>query len=110
MNEISHDAIGKTPRRTFIRRVAGGLSLGLAAMVTGPVQAQPVAQSGQPDWPGMLKGRHRQLVDAYAINDGAPLGFAYTFLATNDADWRIRQGCNVGACPAPCRIPARAQR
>lgn len=85
MNEISHDAIGKTPRRTFIRRVAGGLSLGLAAMVTGPVQAQPVARSGQPDWPGVLKGRHRQLVDAYAINDGAPLGFAYTFLATNDA-------------------------
>ncbi len=85
MNAISHDAIGKTPRRTFIRRIAGGLSLGLAATLAGPVQAQPVAPSGQPDWPGTLKGRHRQLVDAYAINDGAPLGFAYTFLATNDA-------------------------
>ena len=49
-----------------------------------PLQAQP-AQRGEPDWPGALKGRHRQLVDAYTINDGAPLEFAYTFLATNDA-------------------------
>lgn len=85
MNELTRCAIGKTPRRTFIRRVAGGLSFGLAAMVTGPLRAQPVARPDQPDWPGVLKGRHRQLVDAYAINDGAPLGFAYTFLATNNA-------------------------
>ena len=85
MNERIPGAIGKTPRRTFIRRVAGVLSAGLAATVAGPLRAEPSVQPGQPDWPGMLKGRHRQLVDAYAINDGAPLGFAYTFLATNDA-------------------------
>ena len=33
---------------------------------------------------GALKGRHRQLVDAYAINKGAPLAFAHTFLATSE--------------------------
>lgn len=85
MNVLAHDAVGKTPRRTFIRRVVGALAGGLAAMVTGPSQAQPIVRPGQPDWPGSLKGRHRQLVDAYEINNGAPLEFAYTFLATNDA-------------------------
>ena len=33
---------------------------------------------------GPLKGRHRQLVDAYEINKGAPLAFAHTFLATSE--------------------------
>ncbi len=85
MNDLTPYAVGKTPRRTFIRRVAGALAGGLAATATGPLQAQPIARPGQPDWPGLLKGRHRQLVDAHEINDGAPLEFAYTFLATNDA-------------------------
>jgi hypothetical protein len=38
-----------------------------------------------PNWPGSLQGRHRQVVDAYATNDGFPLAFAYTFLVTNDS-------------------------
>jgi intracellular sulfur oxidation DsrE/DsrF family protein len=73
------------PRRTFIRRAAGVLTIGLTAFATARSSAQPIAQSGQPDWPGTLRGRHRQLVDAYTINDGAPLDFAHTFLATNGA-------------------------
>jgi intracellular sulfur oxidation DsrE/DsrF family protein len=32
-----------------------------------------------------LKGRHRQIVDAYETNSGFPLAFAYTFLAPNDS-------------------------
>jgi hypothetical protein len=36
-----------------------------------------------PNWPGALQGRHRQVVDAYAVNKGSPLGFAHTFLAFN---------------------------
>jgi hypothetical protein len=31
----------------------------------------------------VLKGRHRQVVDAYEANSGFPLAFAYTFLAPN---------------------------
>ena len=31
----------------------------------------------------MLKGRHRQVVDAYDANSGFPLAFAYTFVAPN---------------------------
>jgi len=46
------------------------------------VRAAAGAEDG-PDWPGTLKGRHRQVVDAYAPNDGFPLAFAYTFVAAN---------------------------
>ena len=42
--------------------------------------------SDGPDWPGKLKTRHRQVVDAYEVNSGFPLAFAYTFLLTNPHD------------------------
>jgi hypothetical protein len=71
-----------TPRRGFIRRIAGTMALGLGALA-GPARAQPLAPLDGPNWPGALKGRHRQLVDAYEINDGTPLEWAYTFLETN---------------------------
>ena len=32
---------------------------------------------------GALQGRHRQVVDAYEVNAGNPLAFAYTFLIPN---------------------------
>jgi hypothetical protein len=32
---------------------------------------------------GTLHGHHRQVVDAYEVNAGFPLGFAYTFLLPN---------------------------
>jgi hypothetical protein len=85
MDELSQNTTGMTPRRGFIRRVAGAMSLALAAFVPAPSQAQPAARPDQTDWPGSLRGRHRQLVDAYEVNAGAPLEFAYTFLATNEA-------------------------
>jgi hypothetical protein len=85
MDDRTQDTTGLTPRRGFIRRVAGAVSLGLAGLVPAPSSAQPAARSDGPDWPGSLKGRHRQLVDAYEINAGFPLEFAHTFLATNDA-------------------------
>lgn len=71
-----------TPRRGFIRRIAGTMALGFGALA-GPAGAQPLAPLDGPNWPGALKGRHRQLVDAYEINGGVPLEWAYTFLATN---------------------------
>src|SRR5262249_37659618 len=38
-----------------------------------------------PNWPGTLPGRHRQVVDAYEVNSGFPLAFAYTFLLPNES-------------------------
>jgi hypothetical protein len=85
MDELMRNATGTTPRRRFFRRIAGAMALGLAGFSPDPSRAQgAAARPGGPDWPGPLKGRHRQLVDAYEINKGAPLAFAHTFLATSE--------------------------
>jgi hypothetical protein len=57
-------------------------AIGLTGLGSAPTRAAAVAEDGS-DWPGTLKGQHRQVVDAYAPNDGFPLAFAFTFLATN---------------------------
>ena len=40
-----------------------------------PTLANRQAPGDGPDWPGALKGRHRQVVDAYEANSGFPLAF-----------------------------------
>jgi hypothetical protein len=85
MDDRTQNTTDMTPRRSFIRRVAGAMALGLAGLALSPSHPQPAAaRSDGPEWPGPLKGRHRQLVDAYEVNDGSPLAFAYTFLSTNE--------------------------
>jgi hypothetical protein len=85
MDDRTQNTTDMTPRRGFIRRVAGAMALGLAGLVPSPSHPQPAAaRSDGPEWLGPLKGRHRQLVDAYEVNDGSPLAFAYTFLSTNE--------------------------
>jgi hypothetical protein len=84
MSNHSVDMTDMPPRRSFFRRLAGAMALGLGGLAPMPLRAQTAASgSDGPDWPGTLKGRHRQVVDAYEINDGFPLAFAYTFLAPN---------------------------
>jgi hypothetical protein len=73
-----------TPRRSFFGRIAAMSALGLFGFATTPVRAQP-AESDGPDWPGPLKGRHRQVFDIYEINGGFPLGFTNNFLAPNES-------------------------
>jgi intracellular sulfur oxidation DsrE/DsrF family protein len=75
------------PRRTFFGRVAGAAAVGLAGLVPTLSSTQAEAATNDvPDWPGKLKGRHRQVFDAYSVNDGWPLVFAYTFLETDAPD------------------------
>jgi hypothetical protein len=71
-------------RRNFLVRVAGAAVLGVAGLASGPSRAAATADGGS-NWPGKLKGRHRQVVDAYEPNAGFPLAFAYTFLLPNSA-------------------------
>ena len=83
MDTRMHDLTDVTPRRGFFARIAGGaMALGLTGLASAPARAAAGAEDG-PDWPGTLKGQHRQVVDAYAPNDGFPLAFAFTFVATN---------------------------
>jgi hypothetical protein len=59
-----------TARRGFFARVGGMVALGFAGISAARAQAP----SGDgPNWPGDLKGRHRQVVDAYETNGGFPL-------------------------------------
>jgi len=84
MDNLFRNVTDVTPRRGFLGRVAGAMAVGLAGFAT-PVRAQTAAaRSGGPDWPGALRGRHRQVVDGYEANGGFPLAFAYTFLVTNE--------------------------
>jgi len=65
MTDLMHDITDKMPRRGFFGRFAGAMVLGLAGFATTPVRAETAAApSDGPDWPGALKGRHRQVVDA----------------------------------------------
>jgi hypothetical protein len=84
MTELVQDSV--TPRRSFLGRVGAAAVLAFGTLSSRPSQAQAqVARSDSPDWPGALKGSHRQVVDAYAINAGFPLTFALTFLMPNES-------------------------
>src|SRR5215475_10013567 len=71
------------PRRSFFGHLGGAMVLGLAGFLPKSLHAQASARPDGPNWPGMLRGRHRQVVDAYEANSGFPLAFAYTFLLPN---------------------------
>src|SRR5215470_12418464 len=73
-----------TPRRSFFRRIAAMSALGLIGFGPTPQRAQ-AAESDGLDWPGALKGRHKQVFDVYEINGGSPLGFTNNFLTPNES-------------------------
>jgi hypothetical protein len=85
MIDLSRDTQGVTPRRSFFGRVGGAVALGIAGLVTTPLRAQQATRPDTADWPGPLKGRYRQVVDAYEVNAGFPLAFVHTFLAPNES-------------------------
>jgi hypothetical protein len=77
-----------TPRRSFLGRIAAGTAaLGLTAFTPLAACAAEKTDSTASDttsksteWPNELKGKHKQVVDAFSFNQGFPLAFAYTFL------------------------------
>ena len=84
MIERGLDSIDGAPRRSLFGRLAGAAALGLAGLLPAASDKATAAPgSDGPNWPGKLQGRHRQVVDGYAINGGYPLGFAYNFVSTN---------------------------
>ena len=97
-----------TPRRGFFTRIAASaMAIGVTGLGPVAARAEAGAEDG-PDWPGTLKGRHRQVVDAYAPNDGFPLAFAFTFVATNGpASAGVVPASAVGL--APHGLSARAR-
>src|SRR5215467_8056932 len=83
MTDLTRGNNDIAPRRGFFR-FAGAMVLGLAGLASKALSAEtPTAAVDGPNWPGTLPGRHRQVVDAFAMNDGFPLAFAWTFLVPN---------------------------
>ena len=82
MTDLNATTTLMTPRRGFFTRIAGVIALGVGAFVPTAPHADTEADDG-PDWPGKLTGRHKQVVDAYTVNDGYPLGFLLNFLTPN---------------------------
>lgn len=84
MGDLTEDTGEVSHRRGFFGRIAAASALGLFGLATGRAQAQTATGDG-PDWPGTLKGRHKQVFDVYGVFDGFPLGFANNFLAPNQS-------------------------
>lgn len=63
MTDLKPTTTLMTPRRGFFTRIAGVMTLGVAAFVPTVPRADTEADDG-PDWPGKLTGRHKQVVDA----------------------------------------------
>ena len=84
MSDSNQPVTEVTERRSFFRRIAAASALGVFGIAATSGNARSAPSDG-PDWPGMLKGRHRQLFDVYGINDGFPLGFVNNFLAPNES-------------------------
>ena len=82
MREPNQDTTDVTPRRSFFGRIAAMSVLGLSGFATSAARAET---GDGPEWPGTLKGRHKQVFDVYAINEGFPLGFANNFLTPNES-------------------------
>src|ERR1700694_1428154 len=83
MRDLDQDTTDGTPRRSFFG-IAAMSALGLFGLATATPRAQPAPSDG-PDWPGTLKGRHKQLFDVYTINAGFPLGFVNNFITPNES-------------------------
>jgi len=84
MESLDKPVTDLTPRRGFFGRIAAMSALGMFGLGVSPANAQP-AQGDGPNWPGELKGRHKQLFDVYSINDGFPLGFTNNFITPNES-------------------------
>src|SRR6267142_5457024 len=83
MRDLNQNTTDGTPRRSFFG-IAAMSALGLFGFATATAHAQAAPSDG-PDWPGSLKGRHKQLFDVYTINAGFPLGFVNNFLTPNES-------------------------
>ena len=91
---MSEELRETSPRRSFLSRLARraprrGTHRGILPVTACAAErtdktasdTTSAAASAEPsDWPGTLKTKHKMAVDAFAMNEGFPLAFAYTFM------------------------------
>lgn len=86
---VSRDPVSPSGRRAFLGKLAataaaGAAGIALTSGLDAPGELFAATPSVAPDadhWLDGLKGKHKQVVDAFAPNEGFPLAFAYTFMA-----------------------------
>ena len=83
MGDLKQNTIDSAQRRGLFARVAGAAAIGIAGLTSTSSRARAAAMADSADWPGKLKGDHRQVVDAVESNGGFPLVFALTFMMPN---------------------------
>jgi hypothetical protein len=89
----SHSKDELEGRRAFLGKLAVAGATGFAFANSGFAGAAELhaatigfnAPMADEHWLDKLTAKHKQLVDAYSANEGWPLGFAHTFLATQNA-------------------------
>ncbi len=77
-----------TPRRTFLGRLAAGALVlgGASGLGVASAVAEPARRARNPfdeSWLDRIKGKHKQVFDATAINEGMPLIWPHVYLITN---------------------------
>ncbi len=85
---MSRDDGSPSARRAFIGSIAAG-TLALAAMPLVPAAAASMAPPDDDPWLKGLKGKHKQVFDAPALNAGFPLMFAATYLNTMTEHYKL---------------------
>src|SRR5689334_759113 len=89
----SHSQDELEGRRAFLGKLAVAGAAGFAIANGGFTGASElhaatlgtIAPMADEHWLDKLSAKHKQLVDAYNANEGWPLGFTHTFLATQNA-------------------------
>jgi hypothetical protein len=82
-NRTNDAGLLAAPRRRLFGRLVSVAAVGFSGFAGTPSRASAKPGADGSDWPGKLRARHRQVVDATWVNDGAPLEYAHNFLATN---------------------------
>ena len=93
----------------LFRRIAGAMALGLAGFAPEPSRAPgAAARPGRPDWPGPLKGRHRDWWTR-TRSTRHPAGIRPYVPGDKRTAERERRRGDSRRRPAPRRVPARTR-
>ena len=79
----------RSPRRTFIQRLAGISALFAAAPARAFASEE---QQGADPWLARVTGKHKQVFDAPEVNMGFPSIFAATYLRTMNETYKLAPG------------------
>ena len=94
----SFESNSPTPRRTFLERAATGAAAIAAvpflARCADAAQAPAASATASADeaWLKPLTGKHKQVFDAPATNEGFPLLFAMAYLNTMNDTYKLKPG------------------